>query len=376
MPIGQPIPGTLPLFPGAGLACDNPRRRNVHHQQSRGIGGLVKLGLSSAIFVLFAFGGNLPANAVTLGGGGDPRPVDLSQTFDIASDRAVESKTYVVTAGSGKFEKMRRVAILNFCSQFMFSKSALGASSGSSITYTRASEGGIPLDLDRMTAVADGLYERIEAGLRAAGLEVVPYETLSSLPAFQKYARNYVTGPQEMDIGGKSDRNSVVEGRAVVISAKGRPFSTDCRVQSPSQTGDRIQLSYQLKDIYLLSVNTLIDFASATAKGGLLSGARAKLDYGQYVVPGATQYHFTGIMQPMYVNVWLKQAIVAADSPLAVGRVEQTEVEREASIDGSQGSRTTTTTSEVGFDADLYYSNAASYLEAANDMFLEVLKSK
>jgi hypothetical protein len=226
-----------------------------------------------------------------------------------------------------------------------------------------------------MTAVSDGLYDQVEAGLRAAGLEVVPYEVLSSQPAFQKYTRNYVSGPQEVDIGGKSDRNSAVEGRAVVISAKGRPFSTDCRVQNPSQTGERIQLSYQLKDIYLLSVNTLIDFANATAKGGLLSGARAKLDYGQYVVPGITQYHFTGIMQPMYVNVWLKQAIVAPASPFTLGGTTQTTVEHDASIDGSQASRSTTTASDVGFDADVYYSNAASHLEAANDMFLEVLKS-
>jgi hypothetical protein len=331
---------------------------------------------SAAIGFLLALSGAMSAQAITLGGGGDARAVDLGQTFNAASDPAAEAKTYVVTAGSGKFEKMKRVAILNFCSQFMYSKSALGASSGSSVTYTRASEGGIPLDLEKMTAVADGLYDQVEAGLRASGLEVVPYETLSASPAYQKYARNYVTGPQEVDVGGKTDRNSAVEGRAVVISAKGRPFSTDCKVQSPGQTGDRIQLSYQLKDVYLLSVNTLVDFANATAKGGVLSGARANMNYGEFVVPGATQYHFTGIMQPMYVNVWLKQAVVAPDSPFAVGPAGEKTVEREASLDGSQGSRTTTTTSDVGFDADLYYSNAASMLSAVNEMFLSVLKSQ
>jgi hypothetical protein len=62
----------------------------------------------------------------------------------------------------------------------------------------------------------------------------VPYETLAANPAFQKFSRSYVTEPQDMDVGSKMDPSSVVEGRAVVISAKGRPFSTDCRIQSPS----------------------------------------------------------------------------------------------------------------------------------------------
>lgn len=315
-----------------------------------------------------------PAQAVTLGSGGDPRPVDLSQTFDLQSDRAAAAQTYVVTAGPGKFAKMKRVAILNFCSQFMYSKKALGVSSGASTVYSKTSEGGIPLDLARMQAVADGLYDQVESGLRAAGLEVVPYETLAADPAFQKFSRGYVTEPQEMDVGGKTDSNSVVEGRAVVISAKGRPFSTDCRMQVPSTTGARVQLSYQLKDIYLLSVNTLVDFAVARTNGKW-SGAKADLDYAQFVVPGATQYHFTGIMQPLYLNLWLKQAIVATGNPFAVGAAEKTGSSRDTSLDGSQSTTTTTSAADVGYDANLYYANAASHLAALNEMFLAVLKS-
>ena len=318
----------------------------------------------------------LPAQAVTLGGGGDARAVDLSKTYDLKADPATEAATYVTTTGGGKFQKMRRVAILNYCAQFMYSKSAFGASSGATMTFTQASEGGIPLDLARMTAVADGLYDELEASLRAAGLEVVPYETLAADPAFQKFSKNYVTGPHEIDVGGKEDRNTSTSGSAVVISAKNRPYSLDCRAQVPSQTGARVQLSYQLKDIYLLSVNTLVDFANAKAKGGLFSGAKADLQYGEFVVPGATQYHFTGIMQPMYVNVWLKQAVVASESPFNVGEMQHTGTERESSADGRQGSTTSSSAASVGFNADLYYSNAASYLKAVNDMFIAVLKAQ
>jgi hypothetical protein len=323
-----------------------------------------------------AIGCMSPTAALTLGGGGDARKVDLSQTYDLAADPATAAQTYVTTAGSGKFQKMKRVGILNFCTQFMYSKSALGASSGASMTYTQTSEGGIPLDLAKMTAVADGLYDQLVASLEAAGLEVVPYETIAAAPAFQKYAKNFVTGPHEVEVGGKEDRSTSTSGSAVVISAKGRPFSLDCRVQNPSQTGDRIQMSYQLKDVYLLSVNTLVDFADAKAKGGFWSGAKADLAYGEFIVPGATQYHFTGIMQPMYVNVWLKQAVVAAQSPFTVGDMQRTGVERESSIDGGRTSTTEKSSADVAFDSGLYYSNAAGCLKAVNDMFIAVLKAQ
>ena len=95
----------------------------------------------------------MPAHAITLGSGGDPRAVDLGQSFDLAADRSAEAATYVVTAGGGSFAKMRKVAILNFCTQFIFSKSAFGASKGSSMTFTQQSDGGIELDLARMTQV-------------------------------------------------------------------------------------------------------------------------------------------------------------------------------------------------------------------------------
>lgn len=292
------------------------------------------------------------------------------------TDRSQAATIYVVTAGGGQFARMRKVAILNFCTQFIQSKTAFGASKGASMTFTRQSDGDIELDLARMTQVADALYDDVEAGLRAAGLEVVPYETPAAAPAFQKYSRNFVTGPQTVDVGGKWARDTSIDGIAIATSAEGRPFSTDCRVQNPAQTGDRVQLAHQLKDVYLLSVNTVVDFAKA--KGGLLSGARADLEYGEYIVPGDTQYHFTGLPQPLYLNIWLKQAIVPARSPFVVGGAEQTGVDRERTetLGGSVHTTTVSSESEVAFDADLYYSNASSHLKALNEMFMAVLKSR
>jgi hypothetical protein len=81
-------------------------------------------------------------------------------------------------------------------------------------------------------------------------------------------------------------------------------------------------------------------------------------------------------MQPLYLNIWLKQAIVPTANPFAVGEQVKTATSRETSIDGSQSTRTTTSTADVGYDADPYYANAASYLAALNEMFLSVLKSR
>jgi hypothetical protein len=55
----------------------------------------------------------LPATAlaVTLGGGGDARPLDPSQTFDFASNPAEAASTYLATQAEGKLKGIRRVAI-------------------------------------------------------------------------------------------------------------------------------------------------------------------------------------------------------------------------------------------------------------------------
>ena len=40
------------------------------------------------------------AYAITIGGGGDAKEVDLSQTFDLSADRATAAKTYIVARGT------------------------------------------------------------------------------------------------------------------------------------------------------------------------------------------------------------------------------------------------------------------------------------
>jgi hypothetical protein len=323
---------------------------------------------------------SLPAGAITLGGGGDPREVNLAETFDPAVDSATAAQTYMTTEGGGKFAKIKRVAILNFCTQFVYAKSAEGSSSGATRTYTASTDGGIPggLDLERMQHVSDVFYDSVEAGLAAAGLEVVPWETLAANADFQKYAAGYASGPQNLSRSVGLGKKASADEALVAISAKDRPFSSDCRVEQPSATGRRVQLAHKLKDIYLLSVNAVVDFAKPVAKGGFFHGAAADLEYGEYLVPGETQFHFTGIPQPLYLRAWLKQALVPAQNPFAVGAAasEGLTMERSNALNHETTTITSGSSAEVRFDPQLYYDNAAANLQALTAMFLATLKSR
>src|SRR5512137_717342 len=105
----------------------------------------------------------LPATAlaVTLGGGGDARPLDPSQTFDFASSPAEAAGTYLATQAEGKLKGIKRVAITNFCVQFVYGKEAQAASSGYWATYSETATGAIPggLSKEKVQAVADAYLD-------------------------------------------------------------------------------------------------------------------------------------------------------------------------------------------------------------------------
>lgn len=128
--------------------------------------------------------------------GGGTRPLDPSQTFDCAAEPAAVADTHVATQAEGKLESIKRVAITNFCVQFVYSKEARGDSAGYWVEYSRTASGAIPggLDPGRTRAMADAFLDRIEADLMAAGIEIVPYEELAANDLYQKFTAKYDTG--------------------------------------------------------------------------------------------------------------------------------------------------------------------------------------
>src|SRR5512137_829727 len=196
----------------------------------------------------------IAAVAMTLGGGGDPRPLDPSQTFDFASSPAEAAGTYLATQAEGKLKGIKRVAITNFCVQFVYGKEAQAASSGYWAVYSQTATGAIPggLSPEKMQAVADAYLDRIEADLRAAGMEIVPYEELAANDLYKKFTAKYDTGirvvSREVPAAGKG---GTISETVAFVSPRGRPFAPDCGTISPASTSTFVRMSYPLNAEFL-----------------------------------------------------------------------------------------------------------------------------
>jgi hypothetical protein len=317
------------------------------------------------------------ASAITIGGGGDARPIDLGQTFDLAAAPATAAKTYIVSTGRAK--DVRKVAILSYCVGVVYGKGVSGSSSGGTFSLTKTAVAGFPGGVPSGVALAaaDAMYDQFEADLRAAGIEVVPYEQLAAMPSFQKLAGKMATAPidveEDLDLGkGKGGTNLLV-----VFSPKQRPFLKDCRQESPSTMTSKVKLGYEqdMEGITLASVKVTLDFAKPLAGGGFFQGAKADLQYGEYVVPGANDTGVQFMNKGGFGSYWLKQAIVPAENPFKVGGSGS--IQRSGDYNPVSERYTTVTTQSTTVDADhvLWGSNAESHLKALSHMFVAALQS-
>ncbi len=315
------------------------------------------------------------AFAITLGGGGDARPVDLTQTFDLAADPASTAKTYVVA--NGKARDVKKVGIASFCVAAVYGKGVAGSSSGASFTKTSTALAGFPggVPTGRLQAAADAMYDQFEADLKAAGIEVVPYEQLAAIPSFQKFASKMVTEPQnieeQLDLGkGKSGANLLV-----LFSPKGRPFLKDCRQEAPATMTNKVKLGYEkdMDGITLASVKVTLDFARPIAGGGFLQGAKADLEYGEYLPPGGNDNGVQFMNKGGFGSYWLKQAIVPAQNPFKEGGTGT--VKRSGDYDVLSGRTTTTAEQATTIDADheLWGTNAESHMKALSKLYVTAL---
>lgn len=317
------------------------------------------------------------ALAITIGGGGDVRPVDLSQTFDLAAAPSAAAQNYIVATGKAK--DVKKVAILSFCVGVVYGKGVSGSSSGGTFSLTKTAVAGFPGGVPSGVALAaaDAMYDAFEADLRAAGIEVVPYEQLAAMPSYQKLAAKMTTAPidveEELDLGkGKAGANLLV-----VFSPKQRPFLKDCRQEAPATMTSKVKLGYEkdMEGITLASVAVTLDFAKPLAGGGFFQGAKADLEYGEYVVPGRTATAVQFMNKGGFGSYWLKQAIVPAQNPFKVGGSGA--IQRSGDYNPVSERYTTVTTQSTTVDADhaLWGTNADSHLKALSHMFVAALQA-
>lgn len=333
-----------------------------------------KLKLHLAVTALFA---SSTALAITIGGGGDAKAVDLAQVYDLAADAKVAAGNYVVSTGKPK--DVQRVAIASFCVGVVYGKGVSGSSGGMSLSFSKTALAGFPggVPTGQLMAAADAMYDQLEADLKAAGIEVVPYEELAAKPSFQKFATRLVTEPQaieeQLDLGkGKSGANLMV-----LFSPKNRPFLKDCRLEQPATMTSKVKLGYEkdMQGITLASVKVTLDFAKPIAGGGFLGGAKADMQYGEYLVPGPNDNGVQFMNNRGFGSLWLKQAIVPAQNPFKEGG--KGEIKRSGEYDLFSGRTTTTVTQSTTVDADheLWGSNATSHMKALSGLYVAALQS-
>ena len=318
----------------------------------------------------------LPATAVaiTLGGGGDARPLDPGQTFDFASDPATTAGTYLATQAEGKLKGIKRVAITNFCVQFVYGKEAQAASNGYWAVYSQTATGAIPggLSPEKMQAVADSYLDRIEADLRAAGIEIVPYEELAANDLYKKFTAKYETGIRVVIRETPAAKGGSIGEAVAFVSPRGRPFASDCGTISPASTSTFVRMSYPLNAEFLTG-SAVIDLGQASAGGKLFEQAKADMQLVEYLRAGESQYQFVGKMGPG-ARLWLKQSIVPQQNPFIVGAAQTGEMKKttESNAAGTEvtTTRSTETTRSVDFNEGLYYDNAAKMLEAMHRIFM------
>jgi hypothetical protein len=314
------------------------------------------------------------AGAVTLGGGGDVRPLDASQTFDFASDPATMAGTYLATQAEGKLKGVKRVAITNFCVQFVYGKEAQASSAGYWAEYSQTATGAIPggLSAEKMQALADAYLDRIEADLRAAGIEIVPHEELAANDLYRKFTAKYDTGIRTAVRETPAAKGGSVGEAVAYVSPRGRPFAPDCGTISPASTSTFVRMSYPLNAEFLTG-SAVIDLGQASAGGKFFEQAKADMKLLEYLRAGESQYQFVGKMGPG-ARLWLKQSIVPQQTPFIVGEAQTGEMTKttESSAAGTEvtTTRSTETTRTVQFDEALYYENAARMLEAMHRIFM------
>lgn len=309
------------------------------------------------------------ALAITLGGGGDARPLDPSQTYDFAANPADVAGTYLATQAEGKLKGIKRIAITNFCVQFVYSKQAQAMSSGAWVLYSRSASGSIPggLDPEKMQAVADAYLDRIEADLKAAGIEIVPDAELAANELYAKFTAKYDTGIRLGSREVPAAKGGTVSEGVVYVSPRGRPFAPDCGTISPASTGTFVRASYPLNAEFLTG-SAVIDLGQATAGGKLFQQAKADLKFVEYLRAGESQYQFVGKMGPG-ARLWLKQSIVPQRNPFAIdaGSAQTTN----SSEKDDDGKTYTSATSSTGrFDESLYFDNATQMLAAMHRIFM------
>ena len=101
-------------------------------------------------------------------------------TFDLAADPATQAKTYVDVSKLTALKGLKRVVISSFQIEFAVEGSASSWASAMGKSAATAKSDVLLIGIENPTfqKITDDMYDKLVADLTAAGIEVLPYETL------------------------------------------------------------------------------------------------------------------------------------------------------------------------------------------------------
>lgn len=220
----------------------------------------------------------------------DPPP------FDPAGDPAQQAATFLKGSKLDALNGAKRVAISQFRVEFMVeNKGSAGSSSTVGWTSSKSDITLIGVSDELRQSVTDQLYDRLVKELTEAGVEVVPYETLSADENYKSMERIFRRTQEPV---------GMQAGKSVFVGAHGTPYyltNDDKHIGlgtalggfstvQPQNIEPRIAESLQAT---VLRATMSVKFADIKASGGMFRlGSSTQTSEALAWVPDQTQFLF------------------------------------------------------------------------------------
>lgn len=320
--------------------------------------------------------------ALDLGKIGVKSGKDGGKVFDFATAPADQTAEFVHISSPKSLKDIKKVAIVNFLVEFATVKEAKVMSSrpGKSSSSEAKVSLGDP-DLARYQAIADALYDKLVADLTAAGIEVIPSDTLKAENRFQDFKKVQHDSPWDTSTKG---------GRSIFVGAKGLPVYMDNPERADALKGMgmtlgmafganptllEVKLSNELK-ANLLSVNLVVDFADLKTKK-FLGETSIATTYDQFLHGDNTRYRFTGVGNPNGPSLRLKNGLLSDVSPFSDFKEGKWQFQGDLVDRLFSDEAKHTKESSYKFSPEAYYQNSERLANAAHGLFIaEICKAR
>jgi hypothetical protein len=296
----------------------------------------------------------LPTALLVAGGSASAWPtVDDAPVFDLTVQPSVNAANFVEIRHRDGLRAVRRIAIASFTVEFVDSRETPAARAAGQAKRAAGSKpvaAAISPDPDELQPIVDALYDTAVETWHAAGMEVLPPESVAALPGFAGLQAVPMQTPLRV-----STHDSGGLRTSLVVAAHRRPaYFIDGR--APPESAERALAKDG--DVTVMSAHLVVDFAALRATRERVFHHTITPGYVQSIVAGESGYR---LITPggAVVTATLVKPIRAPGSPVPPGTPvfgDDDEPDEHAHASA--------------IPAPVYYDQALRYLGAAQDMIL------